>query len=224
VSTSPYPADNSVFLIISGTQNLSAYYRVGSYQVCNYYPYGYPCAPYRYAIPITVTAAQAQALDEQLFAKNVGSVKINPVYGSSASSALSEDVNSGLRQVVPFQVGHKIVINGKSIRLIPELSTIEVVFADGSKVKLVYKNMFSTIAWEIVSRTDSNGNEITVNNGTGGSGGSASPPPPYTYAPPPFNYCPVQVISHVCIEEVGSNGACPQGDSGEVTIFLRPCG
>ncbi len=109
-STAPYPANGAILLMISTTGNMSGYFRVGSYMMCSvpYYPYYYYCTSggtvVRYATAITLTEAEARALDEQLIAKAIGRVTIPAQYGTSAHSAYVEDVNSGLRNSAPLSL------------------------------------------------------------------------------------------------------------------------
>jgi len=230
------PADGTVLLMFSNTSSASGYFRVGSYMMCSvpYYPYYYYCSAggtvVRYVTAITLTDAEAQELDATLIAKAIGSVEIPVEYGTSASSALAVDLNSGVRVAAPihlnpFTQNFYVVLNGKRVTVIPGITEIEVEFPDGSKVTLRLVDPLSTIAWVVISRTDANGNPV-AGPSSGGSGGgtpgSPSPQPPNPQPNPAF-YCPVHVTSHVCIVDVTyTGGDCPT--SGQVDIFLRPCG
>jgi hypothetical protein len=233
-NTAPYPANGDVLLMIGTAGSASAYFRVGSYMMCSIptYPYYYYCSSggtvVRYVSAITLTAAEAQALDEQLIAKAIGRVTIPAQYGTSAHSALAEDINSGLRNVVPIALSftgkYFIPLNGKPVQVFPNLTEIDVVFPDGTKVTMrLGADPRASVAWIFVRAVDANGNTITPNSGGGtggGGGGTPSPPPPRQ--PDPHFYCPVQVISNVCIMPTASGGQCPQ-NSAHIDIFLRPC-
>jgi hypothetical protein len=157
-------------------------------------------------------------------------VRIPQQYGTSASSALDEDIGSGVRVAAPihlnpFTQNYYITLNGKDIVLKSGISEIEVVFPDGSKVKLRFVIAQSTISWVVISRTDASGNPISgpSSGGSGGGAGTPGQPAPPNPQPNPNFYCPVQVTHDACIVDVTYTGAdCPT--SGQVEIILRPCG
>ena len=183
----------------------------------------------RYVTAITLTDAEAQALDDQLIAKSIGRVTIPAQYGTSALSANAEDINTGLRNVVPIALTITgkwfIPLNGKPVQVLPGVTEIDVVFPDGTKVTMrLGLDPRASIAWIFVRAVDANGNSISIaNSGGSGGGGAGTPaPPPPARQPDPQFYCPVQVTSQVCIVPVGSGEDCPT--SGHVDIYLRPCG
>lgn len=235
VATSTIPPIGSIVMMISTTGNASGYYRVGGYMMCTTpsYPYYYYCSsggtPVRYVTAITLSDAEAQALDNQLIAKAIGQVKIPAQYGTSAHDANAEDINSGLRNAVPIAMSftgkYFIPLNGKPVQVLPGVTEIDVVFPDGTKVTMrLGLDPRSSIAWIFVKAVDANGNSISIANSGGSSsgGGAGTPPPPPARQPDPQFYCPVQVTSWVCIVPVGSGQDCPT--SGHVDIYLRPCG
>jgi hypothetical protein len=221
-------------MMISTTGSASGYYRVGGYMMCATpsYPYYYYCSSggtaVRYVTAITLTDAEAQALDDQLIAKAIGRVTIPAEYGTSAYSALAEDINSGLRNSVPIVMSITgnffIPLNGKPVRVLPKITEIDVVFPDGTKVTMrLAADPRASIAWTFVKAVDANGNTIsTSNGGDAGGGGAGTPSQPPPRQPDPQFYCPVEVTSQVCIVPVGSGQDCPT--SGRVDIYLRPCG
>jgi hypothetical protein len=231
------PPDGTVLLVYNNTSSASGYFVVRSYMMCftPNYPYYNYCnsggTVQRYTQAITLSDAEAQALDSAFIAKAIGSVEIPETYGTSAGSTLDVDANSGLRVAVPihfspFTQRFSIRLNGKEVTVRPGITEIDVTFPDGSKITLRLVDPLSTIAWVVVSRTDANGNPVP-SPGSGGSGGGGTPgspqPQPPNPQPNPAFYCPVQVTSHVCIVDVTYTGRdCPT--SGQVDVFLRPCG
>jgi hypothetical protein len=232
------PADGTVLLLFSNTNSASGYFRVSSYRMCSTpnYPYYVYCSSggtlVRYVAAITLTDAEAQALDAKFIAKAIGNVTIPATYGTSASSTLDEDANTGLRGAIPihlnpFTQNFYVVLNGKSVTVTPGITEVVIKFQDGSKITLRLVDPLSTIAWVVISRTDANGNPVAgpTSGGTGGGGGtpgSPSPQPPNPQPNPAF-YCPVQITHNVCIVDVTyTGGDCPT--SGNLDIFLRPCG
>lgn len=125
--------------------------------------------------PLTLTQADAEVLDQQIFSKGIPPIEIPTDVGGSANGALYEDVNTYIRENFPIQLlgGYKIYDPRAGVFFpIKQGDIIVVTFADGSSAKMKLKNPLSSLAWELVpgSERDANGQPysgpVTSSHGT----------------------------------------------------------
>lgn len=165
---------------------------------------------------VTTTEGAAKELDHIIFARKVPPVEIPSDVAGSANTAVYQDVNTHLRQVIPVVLlpigGYHVADSrtGKHTRVTPGGFQVIVNFHDGSSAKMLLGNdPRASEAWTIIdgSQRDSDGNPYGSNPSPGPMGNTH-----YLDAPPStweftgeLEQCSIHAVVCVdsqCIERV----------------------
>src|SRR5262249_2625097 len=142
----------------------------------------------------------------------------------------SDDVNTGIRTVVPvqfsvFRAQYYIMLGGKTVWVEPGVTTVTVKFQDGTTAKFLLVNPTGTVTWVYIagSARDKNGNPINPQlTGVPTSEPPASPPNPNipTFPNPVPQLCTIVNFGSVCVSVIGYGN---EQYCSPISTYLVPC-